>query len=583
MARPAKLWRLRPHDGRAIDRFARSLGVPPLVAQLLLNRGLTDPEDARRFLKAPLSDLHEPELLPGAVEAAQRLHQAIAAGRRICIYGDYDVDGVSGTAILLTLLRELGAQVEFHVPHRLDDGYGLNSQALQKLAADGAALIVTVDCGITSLREAETARQLGLELIITDHHEPRDKLPAADVVVHPRAGAGYPFPGLSGAGVAFKLAWALCKRASGSDRVAPRLREFLLDAIGLATLGTVADVMPLHEENRLFVRHGLRCLRERPKVGIQALLQSAGLDSRPALSASDVGYFLAPRLNAVGRLDSARLAVELLTTTSPEQAADLAQKMELFNQQRQQLERSILLEACRKVEELKLTDHPALVVTGEAWHPGLIGIVAGRLADRYGRPTLMITLRDDGAAVGSGRSIPGFKLHEALKACSEHLLSHGGHATAAGFKLRPTAIPHFAECFCSVAGAHFGDEPPAPRLDIDAEVPLSILTLPTVEALNQLEPYGAGNPQPLLLAGGLEVVGEPRKVGSDKHLSFRVRQNGREFKAIAFHMADRIEELLSAERKCCLVFTPKINEWQGYRNVELEVRDLQPGAEARLG
>jgi single-stranded-DNA-specific exonuclease len=517
-------------------------------------------------------------------EAAERLHAAISQGRRICVYGDYDVDGVAGTAILVSTVRLLGGTVDYHIPSRLDEGYGLNAEALRRIAQDGAHLVVTVDCGIASVDEADEAQRLGLELLITDHHEPKERLPAAAVLVHPRLpGGGYPFGGLSGSGVALKLAWALCKRASGGDKVTPPLRECLLDAVGLAALGTVADVVPLHDENRILVRHGLARLRNRPGDGLKALLQSAGLDAKPVLAAGDVGYSLAPRLNAAGRLGTARLAVELLTHPTAERAVELARYLEELNGQRQQLERRILAEARDLIEREALYQLPALVLAGADWHPGLIGIVAGRLADQYARPTLMISLRDSDVAVGSARSVPGFALHEALRACAEDLLGYGGHAAAAGFKLRPKVLETFRQRFCTVTAQHLTDAAPLPRLELDAEVPLAALTPGLTAALARLEPYGAGNPQPVLLAGDLQVVGEPRRVGGgERHVSFRIRQEGRDLKAIAFGMADRVEELLSAGGRCCLAFTPRINEWQGRRSVDLEVRDFQAGPEARL-
>ncbi len=578
-----KAWQLLPHDPAAVDRLARALNVAALVAQLLLNRKLDAPAAAATFLQASLTGLREPDLLPGVSAAAERLLSAIKKQQRICIYGDYDVDGVSGTAILLTVLRLLNATYDFHVPHRLEDGYGLNVEALRLLKARGTDVVVTVDCGITSVAEAEEAKRLDLELIITDHHEPKAQLPAA-LLVHPRLATGsYPFGGLCGAGVALKLAWALCKRHCGSDKVSPPLREALLDAVALAALGTVADVVPLHDENRILVRHGLARLRQSPNVGIKALLEAANLHEKATLGAFDIGYTIAPRLNAAGRLGSARLAVELLTTQSPQRATDLARFLEDQNRERQSAERKIYLEAREMAAEQEKAGAAAFVLASASWHAGLIGIVAGRLMEAYARPVLMIATSKDGTlAAGSGRSVPGFKLHEALAACGEELLSHGGHATAAGFKLQPGRLPAFRERFAALASSHF-TEPPVPKLTIDAEVPLAALTTGVVDALALLEPFGAGNPQPLLLAGELQVVGEPRKVGNgERHLSFRVRQHQRELRAIAFGMGDCVEELMSAGGQCCLVFAPKINEWQGRRSVELEVRDFQPGPQAQL-
>jgi single-stranded-DNA-specific exonuclease len=584
--REAKIWQLLPHDAQAIERLSREVRVAPIVAQLLLNRRLGAPDVARHFLDAPLAGLCEPERLPGVPQAVERLWAAIQEKRRVCVYGDYDVDGVTATAILLTCLKHLGAQAEFHVPHRLEDGYGLSKETLQKLAEAGVQTVVTVDCGIASVAEAEEAHRLGLELIITDHHEPKATLPRAAAIVHPRLpgldGEVYPCGALSGSGVAFKLAWALCKRACGSAKVTAPLREFLLDAILLAALGTVADVVPLFDENRIFVRHGLARLRARPSLGLQALLKQAKLDTKVNLGAGDIGYSLAPRLNAAGRLGTARLAVELLMTPNAERAGALADFLERQNHERQSIERRITQEARLLAE--REGNAPALVLASADWHPGLIGIVASRLVEQYASPMLMIAMREDQPhGQGSGRSLAGFKLHEALQECAVHLVSHGGHASAAGFRIVREAIGDFRATFSSVAGRHFATAPAAPRLVLDAEVPLAALTLGLLEGLDRLEPYGAGNPQPLLLADRLQVVGTPRRVGKGElHLSFRVRQNGKEVRCIAFGMGNRLDELMSAAGQCCLAFTPQRNEWQGYRSVDLHVRDFQAGAEARL-
>ncbi len=588
-----KTWRLLPHDPHAVERLGIQLGLAPVVAQLLLNRGVSAPEDARRFLAIPFGGLHAPDLLPGIAAAADRILAAVKAGKRICIYGDYDVDGVTGTAILLHGLRLLDAKVHFYVPHRLEEGYGLNADALRQIALDGTAVVVTVDCGIASVYEAEVARELGLELIVTDHHEFKTTLPDAAVLVHPRLpGTSYPFGNLSGAAVAFKLAWALAQRACGGPKVTPRFRDYLLDSVSLAALGVVADVVPLQDENRILVHHGVNRLRQTPLIGLKALYEAAGLGSGEALRASDIGFTLAPRMNAAGRLGCARLVVELLTTTKRDQAVELARCLEDHNHKRRTLERRMLGEARELVEKHGFHQTPAIVLANEGWHAGVIGIVASRLVDIYGRPALMIAMPTGPIAVkagepigvGSGRSIAGFALNEALEACTDLLIGHGGHQMAAGFRLRLANLDAFRERLCGHTAKHFPiGGPPAPTLVLDAETPLSALTLGLLRDLDRLEPYGAENRKPLFLAGGLELVGEPRRVGTpDHHLSFRVRQNGTVLKAIAFGMADRLEELTSAGGACCLAFTPKINEWQGRRSVDLHVTDFQAGAEARL-
>ena len=586
-----KSWRLLPHERHAVERLATALRLSPIVAQLLLNRGVASLDDARRFLDVPLAGLHAPELLPGVPEAADRILAAVKAGKRLCVYGDYDVDGVSGTAILLHCLRLAGANVDFYVPHRLEEGYGLNREALRQLAAEGKSVIITVDCGITSVAEAEEAKRLGLELIVTDHHEPKETLPDA-VLVHPRLpGTSYPFGRLSGSAVAFKLAWALAQRASGGPKVTPAFREALLDSVALAALGVVADVVPLHDENRILVRHGLHRLRQAPLPGLKALCEVSGIEAGTELRATDIGFRLAPRLNAAGRLGCARLVVDLLLTTHRQQAVDLARVLEDHNSKRQTLERRMLTEARELVEATGAHEAPAIVLASAGWHSGVIGIVASRLVDLYGRPALMIALPaasavENGHAsvgVGSGRSIPGLALNEVLKACDDLLVSHGGHAMAAGFRTRIEHIDAFRELFCAHVASHFPVGPPAPLLTLDAEAPLNMLTPGLVQDLDRLEPYGAENRKPVFLAGGLEVVGEPRRVGTpDNHLSFKVRQFNTTLKAIAFGMADRLDELMADGGACCLAFTPKINEWQGRKGIDLQVVDLQAGAHARL-
>jgi single-stranded-DNA-specific exonuclease len=593
----AKTWRLLPHDPGAVQGLAAALRVPPVVAQLLLNRGVRTPEDALRFLDSPLKGLHAPELLPGVPLAVERILDAVKAGRKICVYGDYDVDGVSGTSILLQGLRLLGAQVDLYVPHRLEEGYGLHRDALRQIQASGASLVITVDCGIASVHQAQEAKRLGLELIVTDHHEMKEELPDASVLVHPRLpGGSYPFGGLSGSAVAFKLAWALAQRECGGEKVTPRFREFLLDAVALAALGVVADVVPLLDENRILVRYGLKRLSEMPGPGVRALCAAAGIEPGAELRASDIGYRLAPRLNAAGRLGCARLVVDLLTTTRPEHAADLARHLEEQNAHRQTLERRIVSEAKERIEQEGLAEAPALVLHSPDWHPGIIGIVAGRLADQFARPSLMIALQKSRAAtatdarahpgvgLGSARSVPGFPVHEALKACGDLLLSHGGHPSAAGFRVLPENIPAFRERFCAYAAEHFRAAPPTPTLILDAEVPFPVLTIGLVRDLDRLEPYGAENRRPLFLAANVQLSGEPRKVGQgERHLSFRVKQHGVTLKAIAFGMADRLGELLSGGGACSLVFTPKLNAWQGRTSIDLEITDFQPGPQARLG
>lgn len=573
-------WRIQPHDEARIAALERSAGVSPVVAKLLLARGIFDPQQAGVFLDAPLSRLREPDLLPGLTAAVDRVHAAVQQGRRIVVYGDYDADGMTATGLLVCGLRLLGAKVGYHVPNRLEEGYGLNDEALQKLASHGASMVISVDCGIASVSQAETARQLGLELIITDHHELADsgQLPNAAAIVHPRLpGSAYPFGGLCGAGVAFKLAWALCQRASEAKRVKPAMRDFLLAAVGLAAVGTVADVVPLLDENRILVRHGLISLRQRPLPGMAALLRVTGLDRKPQLSAEDIAFTLAPRLNAAGRLGQAQLGVELITTESPQRAVSLAEYIHELNHSRDTLERSVYLAAHKQIkEQFDPEAEPALVLAGVNWHPGVIGIVAGRLAEKYHRPVVMISWDQLGIkpGIGSARSVGKLNLHQALAACGQHLLSHGGHAAAAGLRIEESRLDAFRADFCEYVAGEMSHEDRIAEVQIDAEATLSQLTLKTLEQIERLAPFGHGNPRPVLCASGVTLADAPRRMGNgERHLAIRVRQHGVTIRGVAFGQGEAADELASLDAPLDLAFRPVINEYNGYRNVEMHLVD----------
>ncbi len=576
----AKRWRIHSHDPARIASLERAAGVPAVVAQLLICRGIHEPTQARDFLEARLTSLRDPLELPGIGPAAERITQAISARQKIVVYGDYDADGMTATAILFSCLRLLDADVSYYVPNRIDEGYGLNDEALRSLKGQGAGLIITVDCGIASVAEARTARELGLELVITDHHEFATELPDAAAIVHPRLpGTAYPFGGLSGAGVAFKLAWALCQQASQAKRVSPRLKDFLVQAVGLAAVGTVADVVPLVDENRILVRHGLDKLKQCPPLGMAALMKVAGLDSKPQLECEDIGFTLAPRLNAAGRLGQATLAVELLTTQTPHRAQALAEYLHELNGSRESLERSIYLSANKQVQERFDADgDAALVLADEGWHPGVIGIVAGRLAEKYHRPVILIALDPVGVkpGIGSARSVPGFNLHQALAACGEHLLSHGGHAAAAGLKIDKSRVEAFRAEFCDRATAEIMSEDRVAELWIDSETPLSALTLAAIQHLERLAPFGHGNSRPLLCASGVRLLEPPKRMGNTgRHLSLRLEQHGVTMRGVAFGGGDWADELSRVEAPVSIAFRPVINEFRGRRNVELHVADWQ--------
>jgi single-stranded-DNA-specific exonuclease len=549
-----------------------------VVAQLLVSRGVTDPSTAREFLDPKLADLRDPQLLPGCEAAASRIHQAVRAGKRICIHGDYDVDGMTGTALLWMCLKLHGADVGYYIPHRLDEGYGLSAETIRAKAAEKVDLIVTVDCGIGSVEQAALARQLGMELIITDHHEPSAELPDASAIIHPRLpGGGYPFGGLSGSGVAFKLAWAICQQSSGAKKVGEAMKDFLLQAVGLAALGTVADVVPLVDENRVLVRHGLASLAQRPTLGMAMLMRLTEISAKKSLDCDDLAFTLAPRLNAAGRLGQPQLAVELLVTDRPDRAQELAKYIDQLNATRQTLERSIQLAATKQAkEQFDLDSEPALVLAERGWHPGVIGIVAGRLADKFHRPVVLIAWDQMGIkpGIGSARSVPGFNLHAALEACDEFLISHGGHAAAAGLKIEEDKLPGFRAAFCEAAAAVLGATPREGELAIDAEAPLSAFTLQAVQQIERLAPFGQSNARPLLCTTDVTLAEPPRTIGNGgHHLALKLTQYGVTFRAVAFGGGDWIDELAVLKGPIDIAFRPVINTYRGRQNVELHLVD----------
>lgn len=573
-----KRWRIRPHDPDRISELARSAKIPAVLAQLLLCRGIEEPGEIQQFLEPKLTTLHDPEELPGCSEAAELLFQAAREKKRIFVYGDYDVDGVTGTAILYKCLSLLEADVRYYVPHRVDEGYGLNEEALQTLKDRGADWIVTVDCGITSVDEAKAARRLGLEMVITDHHEPGDRLPEVQAIVHPRLRhATYPFACLAGAGVAWKLAWALCRRASGAKKVRPRMRNFLLHATGLAALGTVADVVPLVGENRVLVCHGLRRLQDHPGLGLSTLMRLTEVDKNPKLNSEDVAFVLGPRINAAGRLGQAQLAVELLVTDKPERAEELARYIDQLNATRQSLERSIQLAAGKQArEQFDPVVDPALVLADHGWHPGVIGIVAGRLVEKFHRPVVMIAWDQMGVkpGIGSARSVSGFNLVAALEACADHLVSYGGHEAAAGLKIAEARLDSFRTAFCECAAGQIAEENRAAELDIDAEAPLSAFTRGAVEQLETMGPFGHMNPRPLFCATAVEVAAPPKPIGAGgRHLSLSLKQYDVRLRAVAFGGGEWAEELTSLDGRVDIAFRPVINTFRGRRSVELHLVD----------
>lgn len=575
-----RVWRIAAHDDALVREMSTRLRISPLLAQVIAARGGSTPEAAAKFLSKKLNELHDPETLPGVSAAADRIVEAVKGGRRITVYGDYDVDGVTSTSLLWHCLQLMEAKVDYYIPSRLEEGYGLNCDALRQLhTEDPNRLIVSVDCGITSCREAAVAREIGLELIITDHHQFDASLPEADVLVHPRLPGGYPFGELCGVGVAFKLAWAICARMGDGKKAAPRMREFLLGAIGLAAMGTIADVVPLVDENRILVHFGLASLVERSNPGLKALLRIAKLEDRTSLTAEDVAFGLAPRINAAGRLGQARLAVELLTTSDVERAGALATYLDELNRNRQTVERKILKQAKELVaDNPNWNKHRSLVLSHPEWHPGVIGIVANRVAEHFQKPSILIALGGpNGLAQGSGRSFAGFNLHEGLTACRHLLAGFGGHHAAAGLKIVPQGIDEFREAFNQVVSETHTVKPGEAEQIVDAEVRLADLTVRSITELEQLGPFGAQNRRPVLVASHCELVGPPKKMGEgERHLSLQVRHYGVAMRGVAFGRGEWADEIAKAAGPISICFQPTINRFQGREKVEFQLIDWQP-------
>lgn len=552
-----------------------------LAGRILAGRGVTAPEELDAFLNPTLSQLHDPSDLPGLDDAAKRLVRAAKRGEPIVIYGDYDVDGVTATAILWHTLRAIApsASVRSYVPHRLDEGYGLNPEAIAALADEGAAVIVTVDCGVTAAGPARVARDRGVDLIITDHHnlpDDRADLPDCFATVHPRLpGSGYPFGDLCGAGVAYKLAWRMLTLAAGSPRVSARDRSLLLHLLALASLGVIADVVPLQGENRIIARYGLQRIKQSAIAGLRALVDAAGLAGED-IDAERVAFTLAPRLNACGRLGHAREAVRMLTEASYEEAYAIAQDLSSKNDERRRIEQRIVEEATELAEANGMTgpDRRAIVLSSEAWHPGVVGIACSRLVERFHRPTILLC-EADGVCTGSGRSVDGVSIHAALVDCAHLLDRWGGHDMAAGLTIAREHLDEFIEAFVTRVNTDLSADRLVRTIRFDCDVELAELSMGAVEELARLGPFGAENPSIRVRLCGLEIAEQPRRVGSGgKHLSMRVRSGGRWLKLIAWRWGEHAEGLPRGSVIDALV-TPKVSSWQGVKRVEAEMHDLR--------
>lgn len=582
-----KRWVVYEQDLRLQDYISKSLQINPLIAQILINRGIKTVEGINDFLTSSINNLHDPFLLPDMKKAVERIGRAISSGEGILIYGDYDVDGVTATSLLYLFFKEIGYDASYYIPHRLREGYGLREDAIYKIKENGIGLIITADCGTTSNPQVAAAQGLGIDVIITDHHEPPDVLPQAYAVINPnRTDSLYPFRDLAGVGVAMKLAQGVLQGFKGSriqgfkeikefnDPVTPQpLDPILHKYLDLVALGTIADVSPLIGENRKLVKEGLKLLSKGERKGIAALKLVSNLDGQN-ISVGIVGFTLAPRINAAGRLDNADIGVMLLTTDSEEEAMRCAKMMDEKNRERQRIEEEILNEVRERInKDIDINNAKAIVLSSENWHQGVIGIIASRIVDEYYRPTILISMRENGIGKGSARSIPAFHLYDGLLECSSYLDAFGGHKYAAGITIRKENINPFSEKINEIVRARLKEEDFIPRFYIDSEVNINDLNFKILKGLELLEPFGISNPEPVFSISDVEAL-YPKIVGKN-HLKLKVRQERAQADAIGFNMGEKIQMFNKSESGFDIAVTPRLNEWQGTLSIQMKIKDIR--------
>ncbi len=551
-----------------IPESLTELGLPKLALNLLYRRGYQDKSAIEEFLNPSLARLHNPRLLPDMERAVERILDALKKKERILIYGDYDVDGTCGTALLVRILNKIGANVSFYIPHRELEGYGLSETGVLFAKQNDFSLIITTDCGTTDFTEIEMANNSGIDVIICDHHEPKDNMPKAFAIINPkRPDTDYPFRELAGVGVSFKLAWSLLS-------VTGNTKEDLIEHLDLVALGTIADIAPLSDENRALAKFGMLKIKETNKVGLKALLKIAGLRGK-TITPYEIGFVLGPRINASGRISEASKTVELLITEDEKRAAAITQELDLENQKRQKIEEEILIKASEMAERMDMDKQRFLVLADENWHEGVVGIVASRIVERFYRPTILIALKED-RGKGSGRSIPGFHLYQALKSCEDHLLGFGGHKYAAGLTISRENIDKFSDSINEYTLKNTNEELFQRKVFIDAQASLYDFDEEFIKILAKFEPFGPENPEPVFVTTGLEVVGYPKIVGKD-HLRFKVRENKEKvFDVIAFGKSEAILKLVKGqEDHLDIVYYLDENFFAGKTKVQLKIKDMR--------
>lgn len=566
-----KRWVISPQNVNIQKAFSKEFEIPAITAQVLANRGLKDLNGASLFLHGKLSQLHDPFIFNDMKNAVDRIYKAIDKKEKIMLYGDYDVDGSTGTALLLYVLRDLKANVDYYVPNRVEEGYGINNGALDSIKKEKGKLIITVDNGVSAVKEIAHASKIGLDVIVTDHHEPKEEIPKCVAVLDPKApGESYPFKGLAGVGMAFKLAHAVVRRGLEIE-YAPAKEIDLKEHLDLVALGTVADVVPLVDENRIMVKQGLKKLSRTTKAGLKILKEKSGLNED--ISTGQVAFRLAPRLNASGRIGDARSSIDLLTTQDEDEALTLAHTLEETNRERQEIERNVLEEAMKQVKSnIDLEKDPVIVLDGENWHSGVIGIVASRLVGTYYKPTVIISV-DGKQAKGSARSVKNLHILDALTECEGTLKAYGGHKQAAGLSIETKTVEKFRTKFTESVRSRIKPEDLIPELEIDMEIQLGDVTYDLMDSLDMLSPYGYENPRPIFVSRNLEAL-RPSLVGKN-HLKLMFTDGNDTIDAIGFDMADALKLIRKPGTKVDVAYRPQINTFRGNSALQLQIEDIR--------
>ena len=560
-------WHISKEDKKLQSELSKGLNISPILAQLLINRETKEVPSARKFLKADLKDLRDPYIFQDMEKAVEKILRAINNNERILIYGDYDVDGLTSVALLFTILRKFTTNLYYYIPNRFQEGYGLNEEAIDILFKNNIKLIITVDCGINSISEIEKANNYSINVIVTDHHQPRKSLPSALAIINPKCDTNYPFKELAGVGVSFKVAQALYSKLKKNQ-------DDLWSLLDYVALGSIADSVPFIDENRILIKYGLRALNQTNKEGLKALIMESGVNYGN-LGTKEVNFALAPRINAAGRLGDPKLALELLLTDSEYKAKYLSQKLSEINKRRREIGDNILKEARKFASiQVKEKDNKVLVLESENWNQGVIGIIASRLVDEFNRPAIIIS-KKNGIAKGSGRSIKGFHLYNVLESCQDILINFGGHELAAGITMESNKIPEFKLRINEISQNFIKEDDLSPELKIDTQISLSDINFGLIKDISVLEPFGIGNPQPVFCSYK-NIISDWRLVGGKReHLKIKIKGENRTLEGIGFKLSKIGKQIFSENKVVDLAFNIELNKWNGTENLQLNIKDIK--------